>query len=390
MHLVEQYALSCGVKIDKPFIETSYFPVVANKYITLHAPSRIQSKTYDYYNDVTDLLKTFLEKEGIKIIQIGSKEEAGISNCIQHQGQTSIKQAAYIIKNSLLHLGTDSFSTHVASGFGKKIVSLYSTIYKECSGPYWGDPLDHILLESDKKGNRASFSDIEHPKTINMIKPESVAAAVLDLLNIKHNLSNIKTIHIGDNYHIGSLAVIPNHVMPESFAQNQPANIRGEEHFDEENITRWANQRKVNIFLDRPMKINYLQTVKHNINQINYYAKLDGDELFLKEVSKLGISLKIISKDKDTINDLRLKFFDWDVHLIEDKTKKDLDNYKELCNNSRYKSSQIIISNKKLYASKAAWRAGISGAHDKIIDSDEFWEDLNNLKIYNNYNHGKK
>ena len=126
MHLVEQYALSCGIKIDKPFIETSYFPIVAEKYITLHAPSRIQSKTYDYYNDVTDLLKTFLEKEGIKIIQIGSKEEAGISNCIQHQGQTSIKQAAYIIQNSLLHLGTDSFSTHVASGFGKKIVSLYS------------------------------------------------------------------------------------------------------------------------------------------------------------------------------------------------------------------------------------------------------------------------
>ena len=49
MHLVEQYALSCGVKIDKPFIETSYFPIVPKKYITLHASSRIQSKTYDYY-----------------------------------------------------------------------------------------------------------------------------------------------------------------------------------------------------------------------------------------------------------------------------------------------------------------------------------------------------
>ena len=60
MHLVEQYALSCGVKIDRPSIETSYFPVVPDKYITLHASNRIQSKTYDYYNDVMDLLHPYL------------------------------------------------------------------------------------------------------------------------------------------------------------------------------------------------------------------------------------------------------------------------------------------------------------------------------------------
>ena len=62
MHLVEQYALSCGVKIDRPSIETSYFPVVPDKYITLHASNRIQSKTYDYYNDVMDLLHPYLDR----------------------------------------------------------------------------------------------------------------------------------------------------------------------------------------------------------------------------------------------------------------------------------------------------------------------------------------
>ena len=69
MHLVEQYALSCGVKIDKPFIDTSYFPISADKYITLHASCRIQSKTYDYYNDVVELIYPFLQKENIQIIQ---------------------------------------------------------------------------------------------------------------------------------------------------------------------------------------------------------------------------------------------------------------------------------------------------------------------------------
>jgi hypothetical protein len=389
MHLLEQYALSCGVKIDKPFIETSYFPVVPEKYITLHASERIQSKTYDYYNDAIALIRPFLLKEGIQIVQIGSNKESCISNCIQHQGNTTIKQAAYIIKNSLLHLGTDSFSTHVASGFGKKIVSLYSTLYKECCGPYWGNPSEQVLLEPDRKNKKASFSDVEYPKSINTIMPEKIACAVLDLLKIEHNLYNIETFHIGESYHSGSLAVIPNHVMPDNFAPNQPANILGHEHFDEHNITKWAYSRKVNIFLNKPMHINYLRSVKQNINQINYFATPDDNESFFKAVSKLGIRVKIISKDENTINDLKLKFFDWDVNLVTKKTKKDIDNYEKICNNTRYKSSQIIASEKKLYASKAAWKNNINGNHDKIIDCEEFWEDISNLKLYNDKNYGK-
>jgi hypothetical protein len=388
MHLVEQYALSCGVKIDKPFIDVSYFPVSADKYITLHATNRIQSKTYDYYNDVIDLLYPYLEKNNIKIVQIGSKQEHGISKCIHHQGQTTIKQAAYIIKNSLLHLGTDSFSTHVASGFNKKIVSLYSVLYKECCGPYWGDKNDHVLLEPNRGNKKASFSDSEYPKTINTIMPEKVAGAVLDLLNIPNTLNDIETLHIGQAYHVGSLAVIPNHVMPKSFAPGQPANILAHEHFDEQNIAQWAYQRKANIFLDQPMKIDYLNTVKDNIHQINYFVQPDDTDDFFKAIKKLGIKLKLICKDENAINDLRLKFFDWDLHLLKQKTKKDVDNHDKICNNSRYKSAQVIASEKQLYTSKAAWKHGISGNHDKIINCDEFWDDAINLKIYNDKNHG--
>jgi hypothetical protein len=383
MHLVEQYALSCGVKIDKPFIETSYFPIEAEKYITLHASHRIQSKTYDYYNDVIDYIYPFLRKNGIEVVQIGNKEEPKISNCLHYQGRTTIKQAAYVIKNSILHLGTDSFSTHVASGFGKKIVSLYSVLYKECCGPYWSDSNDCILFEPDRNKYKASFSDQENPKTINSIMPEKIACAVLDMLGIEHNLNNIETIHIGQAYHAGSLAVIPNHVMPNNFAPNQPANILGHEHFDEQNITRWAYNRKVNIFLDQPMNIEYLKTVKSNIHQINYFVKPDDNETFFKNLKKLGIKLKLICKDENTIDEIKLKFFDWDINFIEEKTKKDIDNYKKICNNTRYKSSQIISSNNQLYASKVAWKNNIPGRHDEIIDDPDFWGEIINLKLYN-------
>tara|TARA_Y100000114_G_scaffold70835_1_gene64776 strand:- start:959 stop:2122 length:1164 start_codon:yes stop_codon:yes gene_type:complete len=383
MHLVEQYALSCGVKIDKPFIETSYFPVVPEKYITLHANSRIQSKTYDYYNDVVDLIFPYLQQQGIEIVQIGSSDEQQVGRCIHHQGHTTIKQAAYIIKNSMLHLGTDSFSTHVASGFNKKIVSLYSTLYKECCGPYWGDKDNQILLQSIPEKQKASFSDNEFPKTINKILPEKIAKSVLDLLQIKNNLDKIETFHIGKAYHIGSLAVIPNHVMPKNFAPGQPANILGHEHFDEEKICQWGFSRKVNIFLDRPMNINYLQAIKNNIHQINYYVQPDDNETFFKTLKKIGIKLKLVCKDKNKINDIRLKFFDWDVFFEEKKTKKDIDNSEKICDNTRYKSAQVIVSNQKIYKSKAAWKHDKPGEHNKIIDCNEFWEDAVNLKIYN-------
>lgn len=388
MHLVEQYALSCGVKIDKPFIETSYFPIVPQKYITLHASSRIQSKTYDYYKDVVDLIFPYLQKENITIIQIGGAQETPIPKCVHHQGQTSIKQAAYVIQHSMLHFGTDSFSTHVASGFNKKIVSLYSTLYKECCGPYWGDTSSQVLLEPDRTNKKASFADTENPKSINTIMPEKIACAILDQLEIEHSLHNIETFHIGGSYHAGSLAVIPNHVMPDAFAPGQPVNIWGNEHFDEENITKWAFKRKANIFIDKPMQINYLNAIRKNINQINYFLQPDDNEDFFKAVKKLGVKLKLVCKDEDTINDIRLKFFDWDVHFIKAKTKKDVDNHDKLCNNTRYKSAQLIVSDKQLYASKAAWRSGISGEHQSIIDCDEFWEDLANLKLYNDNNHG--
>ena len=71
MHLLEQYSLSCGIKIDKPHVETSFFPIDCDKYITLHASSGMEAKNYDYFKDVIDLIHPHLESNNIKIVQIG-------------------------------------------------------------------------------------------------------------------------------------------------------------------------------------------------------------------------------------------------------------------------------------------------------------------------------
>lgn len=389
MHLIEQYALACGVKIDRPHIERCFYPIACEKYITLHASSGMQSKNYDYYNDVVEMIKPYLDKENIKIIQIGGKEDRAINGCEYLHGKTNIKQSAYIIEKSLLHFGNDSFSTHVASGFDKKIVCLYSILYKECCGPYWGNKNDQILIESHRNGLKPSFSNQEALKTINLIKPEEIALAILKLLDLKNDVSNLETFHIGNQYHISALSVVPNHIMPKNFLEGQPVNIWGHECFDEENIARWAYDRKCNIFLDQPMGIKYLNAVRHNINKINYFVSENSDERYFKLLEKGGVKFNLLCKDENIINDLRLKFFDWQINLLKDKTKKDLDTSDKICDNTRYKNSMNIISQAQIYSSKAAWKNDIEGDHDQVIDCPEFWEELDTLKIYNDNNHGK-
>ena len=55
MHLIEQYALSCGAKINKPYIREKYFPIPANNYITF-SPQSKPSKNYDYWKEVLSMI----------------------------------------------------------------------------------------------------------------------------------------------------------------------------------------------------------------------------------------------------------------------------------------------------------------------------------------------
>ena len=77
MHILEQYAVNCGAKIDKPYIFKEYISIPFEKYIVLHAGSGMDSKNYDYYDDVV----SFLIKR-IDSLSIYSPAEIGIFICI--------------------------------------------------------------------------------------------------------------------------------------------------------------------------------------------------------------------------------------------------------------------------------------------------------------------
>jgi ADP-heptose:LPS heptosyltransferase len=183
MHLIERYATACGVKIGKPFIYEKFFPLPIQKYICFQPFSKYNSKNYDYWQEVLEILTPYLEENNIKIVQIGTKNDKQFVNTVFLGGQTTINQAAYVIKNSIIHLGADSFGVHIASSYDKKIVALYSNSNIENACPYWTKKQDKILISSNKD-KKPSYSAEESSKSINNIKPEEIASSVLKLLNI--------------------------------------------------------------------------------------------------------------------------------------------------------------------------------------------------------------
>ena len=256
-HLVETYALNCGLKIDEPSILEKFYPINLDKYITFHPKSKFDAKSYDYWQEVLDIINDPIKDMGISIVQIGSKDDQPYEHAQHTQGSTNIGQVAYIISNSLLHLGVDSFPTHVASHYRKKIVSLYSNTYADIVGPYWGDKKDHVLLEPKRTEElpRPSYSAQESPKTINDIKPEDIAGSVLKLLgsNYKYDYS---TVTRGQTYLSKQIEAIPDSVVDVGKLGTDSLIIRMDYHFDEHILLNQIARNPCTIVTDKPIDLN--------------------------------------------------------------------------------------------------------------------------------------
>ena len=384
MHLVEQYALACGVKITKPRVETNYFPLPFSDYIVIHPSSGMEAKNYDYYKDVIELLYPYLRNNNIEIVQLGADADPILPHCYAINGKTSLGQSFYLLENSKLLLGNDSFSCHVAGGFNKKIVNLYSNLYKDCCGPYWGDPKRQILLQADRGGKKPSFSNKEEKKVVNNINPEEIARSVLSLLNIKHKLGSYETLHLGSSYHESAVEIVPNFFQPNLFPSQQGLNIRLDYEPNPEITAHWGSQYKVHLILEEPVDTKYFTVFKENIVKISLNVGPSTSPDYIKLLKGLGCQVELFAPDDTDLIPLRVKFLDWTVEKFEDSSKKDLDTSSTICDNTCYKSSKTLLSNGKTYSSKAAWLAKQEkNTTESIIDTQEFWKELQYFRIYN-------
>ncbi len=379
MKFLEQYALTCGLKIDKPYIFEEFFPIpFENEYIIFHPISK-PAKTYDYWNDVLYLIRKNLPPE-IKIIRIGDKDEPNFEYCINIQGQTNINNIAYLIARSRAYLGTDTFSMHVAAGSGDKpLLALFSSSPVNNSGPSFGDPAQQVLIEAPRPG-KPSYAFNEDPKTINNIKPEEIASKFIKLLGFDYK-EEYKTIHFGTEYKkqkqmmFSPLAEIqcPPGITPE---------IRMDYHFNEQILANTLSQRPCFVVTNKPISLNLLKSLKKNVTALVYLVEKDNSPEFVREVRKLGIKIFLASfLPKEEIQPLKIHYYE--IGPIRTAERSDKDKAAELKQipNLHYHSQKIISAGTKKYSSHAAMVAGIERTPDfePVINNDLFWDNLNDF-----------
>ena len=370
-HLIEEYAKSCGVKIGKPFLKSHFFPIKFNKYITIHSDSNIQSKKYSYWDEVISLVKPFLEKENIKIIQIGTNNEQLINGIDLHSPTNTLKQCAYIIQNSLAHVGIDSVPVHIASSFDIPIVSIYAHTYAMTCNPYWNEKSNVIIIESDRDGRKPSFSYQENPQMIDKIFPEKIAQSILDILKINNKI-NRKTINIGENYNRNFCEVIPREF---SNIQNENLNIRMDLFHNEEILLKiLQNNKSCHVTLNQPISIEALKS--NRIAHINY--KSDSfDKEFVKQIRNLGIKETLLCSSKENLANERFELFDFTINYY---------NEKEIIEENKKKFLEIDFKNIKIKSSKKI--ALGDNLYECLFDLnqrqdlDEFFLDIDWLMIY--------
>lgn len=392
-NLIEAYALSCGLKIDKPYLHESYFPIPFDKFVTIQNSSGMDSKNYDYWQEVINLVYPFLKERDIQIIQLGDNKAPALGKCYRLCGKTNIHQSRYIVGKSMLHIGNDSWLAHLASSLNVPVVALYGPTTPKNHGPYFGDTSQNILIESHRNGNKPAFASAENPKTINYIRPEEVANAILKSLKVKGD-AGIETIHIGKRYTQFMVDVVMDTIISPEFLKGNVFNARMDYLFNEDILSKNLSLRKFFITTDKPINLNILKKYKQNIDGINYIITEKYDLTFLQDVVRLGIPYVLTSYlDEEYINKIKIDFFDFNIiNKISCPTKESLDFLDKINIYTVYKTNKFLLGGNKIYSSKPDWEKDnpIPSFEENIskldLDSESILENLDFLYIFNKNN----
>lgn len=385
MHLVESFALNTGLKIGKPYIYDKFVPLAfQGKYITLQPFGKYDSRKYDYWEEVIDILMPLLIKNDIRIVQLGTPDEKLLFGCYNMRGKTDFNQAAYLIKNSALHLGIDSFGVHLASGYNKKMVALYCNMLPNNSGPYWGEKNKIIILQPERKeGERPSYSAVEDPKTINKIRPEDIAKSVCKLLGLDLDFP-YRTIYVGKEYHIRKVELIPA-MFVENWKQLgvESLIVRMDQYFHEENLVQQLKKCNCSIVTDKPINLKILQTFKNKINEFVFFVDEETSPMYFQLLRASGIKYFLVSYlDEEKLNKIKLDYVDVGGIVRKDRTKQE--DIKELegkdLSKIYYKSSSYSIFQDEIYCSNIFADdnhpvKGVRGLDPMpVVNDSDFWD----------------
>jgi len=375
MHKLESLALSCGSKINKPYVHKSYYPIVDDNFICVSQQSDIQSNLYDYFNDVIFHIKPYLDKNKISILEVGKSNQSSLYYTKDFRNLT-FSQLNYLISKSKAYLGNFNYLSHVSSSFNIPTVCPSRNTFIETEKPYWSDDTCSILYA--ETNDKPIFSDTENPKTINKVNPEVMATKILDLLNIKHNLSKIETVFIGPEYNQTIVDLVPGRYLPNNLNIGGIINVRMDKKFDLKFLQSCINLDSFNIITDKPIPIEILKTLSNNLSAITYFIDSKTSQKDISEMESSGKPLNLLTKDKKNISKIRLKFLDYQIKLFGSLEKNNLNggDYENL----KFLSKRNVVFEGKAYNSYSSILSGVNGQEVKY--SKELLEDLPFCRVY--------
>lgn len=376
MHLIELYSRDLNVDIGKPILAAHFYPLNVDKYVTIHTSDKVPTKNYSYWAEVVSILKPELEKRGIQLIQVGTKKDPKITGVDKFINNTTFNQLFYILKRSMCHVGIDSCPVHIASSFNVPTVSIYAHTYAQTCDPVWNKG-KAIVIESDRDGDKPSFSHQEDPKKIDILKPEEIANAVFDQLGLKE-YNSIETLYVGRRFLHKTVDIIPFEMPKVDIPSQCDVVIRMDLCFNENVCFQiLANQNEqVKLTTDKPFSEKFLDLAKPKISEIEYVAE-EFDADFLQRVRSLGIKLKLRCNKKENLKDQRMEFFDYEIEEDDslEQAKKLREEFGE-----QFKKDKLKAFSGKYYINGEKISSFIGESKEDI----KFWIDVPYFFCYTN------
>jgi ADP-heptose:LPS heptosyltransferase len=136
-HLTAYFCDEVGVPIGLPRLSDALEPFdISGRWITLHPKSGWSVyKDWALENWEAIVRRIHQFHPGVAVVQIGVTDDPPVGG-VDHdlRGATSIAQALWLVRNSVLHLGVDSFTNHAAGAFQHPAVIIFGSTSPTGSG----------------------------------------------------------------------------------------------------------------------------------------------------------------------------------------------------------------------------------------------------------------
>lgn len=391
MTIADTYSNYLGVQITEPDFPSTFYPLPDTKYLLIHTGSFSNSRVYDYYNKVIELIQFNLNLNDYTVVQIGEppqKDKHGdyqvfATSYLDLRGKLSLRQQTFLIENCESLLCNESLYSNIAAVKGKKVIVLYGPAPSVSSRSAFS--MYECAMES---GPPYSYLGDENPKSINSIKPEDVAEKVSSFLGLGWK-KNVKTIQINDQFLSPSIDFIPDFpIQPGSPGKflcrfDLSNNVQALGHF--------YSLYTAPLYTADPIDERFLMQFKEKISQVFY--SLDGvySKDFVIALHKMGFKYTLLTdKEGDELAKLKWELFDYNGIASKNIAAK-FESVKKtnLTGDESFDTSRLYLSRGKLFPSRWHWQEGVNceewqGSGKKLgpLNSKNFLESWNNFCIF--------